>query len=194
VRRAQAESGLGESASARIAHGQRDPEVRHHRLPVVEQDICRLDIAVDDPLPVGVVQRARHVRRDVHRFVHGKLLQAVDPVAERLSLYVRHHVEEEGIRLARVEQRQNVRVLKIGGRLDLGEKTLGADDGAQFGFQDLDRDLAVVPQVIRQVDGGHAALTELSLDAVAAVEGRVEAMDRIVGHGQNRESIESGLR
>ena len=38
----------------------------------------------------------------------------------------------------------------------------------QLGLQDLERDLTLVLQVIGQVDGGHAALTQFSFDGVAA--------------------------
>ena len=55
-------------------------------------------------------------------------------------------------------QRQDVRVLEIGGGLDLAQEPLGADHRGQLGAQDLDRDLAVVLEVLREVHRGHAAL------------------------------------
>ena len=48
-------------------------------------------------------------------------------------------------------------------------------------LEDLERDLAPVPEIVGQVDRGHPTLTELALDAVAAFEGRVQAGDGI-GH------------
>ena len=74
-------------------------------------------------------------------------------------------------------------VLKVGRRLDLGQKPLGSDHGSQLGFQDLERNLALVLQVVSQIDRGHAALTELSLDGVAAFQGCIEAdkLDRARG-------------
>ena len=53
------------------------------------------------------------------------------------------------------------------GRADLAQETLGADDGGQLGAEDLDGDLALVAEVVREVDRGHAALAELALQAVA---------------------------
>ena len=64
-------------------------------------------------------------------------------------------------------------MLEVGGRLYLGKKPLGAHHHRQLGLQDLESDLALVLQVIGQEDGGHAAFTEFTLDAVAALEGRV---------------------
>ena len=67
-------------------------------------------------------------------------------------------------------------MLEAGGGLDFGEEALGAEDGAELGVQDLDGDLAVVLEVLGEVDGGHAALAELTLDAVAIGEGDGEAL------------------
>jgi hypothetical protein len=52
------------------------------------------------------------------------------------------------------------------GRISLRE-ALGAQDRGQFGPQHLERDLAVVPHVVRQIDCGHAARAQFALDDVA---------------------------
>ena len=46
-------------------------------------------------------------------------------------------------------------------------EALGPKGGGQLGMQDLDGDLALVPDVGREEDGRHAALSELALDRVA---------------------------
>ena len=43
----------------------------------------------------------------------------------------------------------------------------------------LERNVAVVLEVVGEVDRGHPALTDLTLDAVAALEGGVEAGDGV---------------
>ena len=73
------------------------------------------------------------------------------------------------------------------GRLDLAQEALGAERGGELGAQDLDRDLAVVPEVLGEVDRGHAARAELALDPVAVGERRVEAV-RGCGHWGQGES------
>ena len=78
-------------------------------------------------------------------------------------------------------QRQDVRVLQVGGRLDLGQEALGPHHGSQLGFQDLERDLALMAEVLGQVDSGHPALADFALDAVSALKGSVQAGDG-VGH------------
>ena len=66
-------------------------------------------------------------------------------------------------------------MLERRGGLDLLDEPLGAEHGGELGLQDLDRDLAVVLEVLGQVDRGHPALAELALDPVAVGEGRGEA-------------------
>ena len=46
----------------------------------------------------------------------------------------------------------------------------GAEDGRQLRPEHLERDLAVVAEVVREVDRGHAALPQLALEAVAVGE------------------------
>ena len=69
-------------------------------------------------------------------------------------------------------------VLQAGGELDLGQEPITADNGGELRVQHLDGDLATVLEVLRQVDGGHAALAEFALEAVAVTEGSGEAVDR----------------
>ena len=145
----------------------------------MEQDVLGLDVAVDHAVLVGVLQRVGHLAGDAHRVLDGQLLLARQPVAQRLALDVGHDVEDQPVGLARVEQREDVRVLEVGGGLDLGQEPLGAEDGGQLGAQDLERDLAVVPHVVRQVHRGHAAGAQLALDDVAVGEGGGEAAEGV---------------
>ena len=78
---------------------------------------------------------------------------------QRLALPVRYHVEQEGVRLARIEKRQNVGVLEVRRGFDLCQESLGSDHRSQLGLQDLKRDVAVVLQVFGPLDGGHPAFT-----------------------------------
>ena len=61
-------------------------------------------------------------------------------------------------------------MLEVGGGPDLAQEAVGAEDGGQLAAQDLDGDVAVVPEVAGEIDRRHAAGTELPLDAVAALE------------------------
>ena len=63
VRRAEREAGLGDASATGLGYGQRDAEVGDHRLARLEQDVLRLEVAMDHAPGVGVVERAGHQRR-----------------------------------------------------------------------------------------------------------------------------------
>ena len=131
--------------------------------------------------PVGVAQRVSHLAGDTQRVVERQLLLAVQPVSQRLALDQRHGIEEEAIGLARVEQRQDVRVPQIGRGLDLAQKPFRPQRLGQFRPQHLDRHLAVVLEVLGEVDCGHAPAPELTLDRVSIGE-RCMQFGEKVGH------------
>lgn len=55
--------------------------------------------------------------------------------------------------LSRIEERENVRVLEIGDRLDFLHEPLSPQHSREFGPEHLDRDLAVVLQVSQPSSG-----------------------------------------
>ena len=69
-----------------------------------------------------------------------------------------------------------------GGELDLAEEALAAERRGEVLVEDLDGDVAVVLEVVGEVDGRHAAGAELALDAVAIVEGGCEQSGGVVAH------------
>jgi hypothetical protein len=115
------------------------------------------------------------------------LLFTIEAIAQRLTLDMRHHIVQEivcqPVRLSArppaVKQRQDIGVLQMGRGLDLGQKTLGADDRCQLRPQDLERHLAVVLDVVCQVHGSHTTSTELVLDGVAVGQGGGQAFERV---------------
>jgi hypothetical protein len=60
------------------------------------------------------------------------------------------------------------------GELDLEQETLGADLGGDFRAQHLERNLAIVAEIVREEDDRHATFAELAADRVAAGECRFE--------------------
>jgi hypothetical protein len=123
----------------------------------VEQHVFRLDVAVDDALTMRVVQRGRDLAGDANRLVDRELPLSSEAIAERPALEIWHHAKEERARLARVEQRENVRVLEEGRRADLGQEPGTSDHCGDLGAENLDRDGTAVSEVVNQIHGGHAA-------------------------------------
>ena len=70
-------------------------------------------------------------------------------------------------------------MLEVRRGVDLGEDPFGAAGGGEIGLEHLERHVAVMPEVPGQIDGGHPALTKLALDAIAALDGCVQARNRI---------------
>ncbi len=94
-----------------------------------------------------------------------------------------------------------MRVLQVGGDPDLVEEAFGAQDGGQLGMENLDRDLALVLDIVGQVDRRHAAAAELTLDRVAVGQCGRQAVQHVVAHkgasrvrtGPSRQTLSVGL-
>src|SRR6185437_10825146 len=115
-------------------------------------------------------QRARDLRADLHGVVQGHLLLPLEPLAERFAGDVRHRIVQEAIRLTGVVERQDVRMVELGGNLDFAQEPRGTDRSGDFGTQDLDGDGPAVLLIQREVHDGHAAPAQLPLYAVASGE------------------------
>ncbi len=74
-----------------------------------------------------------------------------------------------------------MRMVEVGGDLDLAEKPLGSQCCSEFGAENFDRHLAVVFEIVGEVDRRHAASTDLFLDGVAVGEGGFETVEKL-GH------------
>ena len=64
----------------------------------MQQNVLRLDVAVDHAVTVRVVERVGHFARDAHGIVHAELRFAVQFLADRLALDVGHDIEQERVR------------------------------------------------------------------------------------------------
>jgi hypothetical protein len=123
------QAGLGEAIVARLGRP-RDAEIGDQGLAIPQQNVLRLDVAVEDPLAMGGVEGSRELDGDPQRLFYLQSSLPPEPIAQALALDIRHDVEQQGARsllalgmlndhLSGVEQGENVRVLQIGGDLDL---------------------------------------------------------------------------
>ena len=84
-------------------------------------------------------------------------------------------------------------MLEPGRDADLAGEAVRAERGGELGTEHLDRDLAVVLEVVGQVDGGHAALAELALDPVGGAEGTLKLVAQVAGRGDRRVVGDGGI-
>ena len=106
-------------------------------MPAEEQDVLRLDVAVDDAALVRVLERFGRLAGDAERVVQRELLLAVEPVPERLALDERHDVVEQPLGLARVVEAEDVGVLEGGGDADFAEEAVAAEQAESSGRSTL---------------------------------------------------------
>ena len=60
---------------------------------------------------------------------------------------------------------------------NLAQEPVDADSGGEVRMEHLERDGAAMLEVVREIDGRHAAGAEFALNGVAAGEGGVESVD-----------------
>ena len=130
---------------------------------------------------VGVLQGAADFAGDLERGIERKLLFPRETLPERLPICEGHHVIEQAIGLSRVEQRQNVGVLKGRGDVDLAEEPIAANDGRQLRLEQLDGDRPVVLEVLGEKDDRHPAAAELALHVVSLTERCRELIEEFHG-------------
>jgi hypothetical protein len=133
----------------------------------LEQNVFRLDVAVNHAEAVGIAEGVRDFAGDRDGIGNRELPFALESRPQRLAGDERHHVVQQPARIAAVEQRQDVRMLEARRRSDLTQKAVGTEDRAELGVQHLDGDVPIVPGVVREVDRGHTPGTELALDDVS---------------------------
>jgi len=85
---------------------------------------------------------------------------------------VRHDIVQEGVCLAAVEQREDVRMVETGRELDLAQEPLRSERSREVGVEYLERNDPVVPAILREIYGRHASAPELAIDGIGAFERR----------------------
>jgi hypothetical protein len=144
-----------------------------------DEDVLRLEVAVDDPGGVDGLEAGGDLDRDLaeQRFGHGAEIAQQPP--ERAPLHELHHQEVGGLAvgsdLADVEGANDVLVIDPLADLRLlDEAPQESGLGEQVGVHDLERHPLARLQAggavgrLGQVDGPHSPLAELGGDSVGA--------------------------
>jgi hypothetical protein len=123
-----------------------------------------------------VVQRGRGLPDDAERVVDRERPLARQPLPQRLARDERHDVVEQAVAgVARIVERQDVGMGERRRDPDLAGEPVGTQRGGELGPEHLDGHLALVPEVLGQVDRGHATPAQLALERIPAREGGGEA-------------------
>jgi hypothetical protein len=149
----------------------RDAEVREQRLSLGQEHVLGLEVAVDDPARVRVVERVGQLTHQTRGLGRVEGAVAVEPRAQRLARHERHDEVEQPGGLTRVEERQDVRVLQPCDEPDLAQEAVSAEGGRELREEHLDRHLALVSPVARQEDARHPAAPHFTGELVSVGEG-----------------------
>ena len=135
-----------------------DPEVRHERAAVLgEEQVLGLDVPVNHSVVVGILERPGGVGGNPKCILHRQLRLAPQAVAETLPFDEGHGEPELPGGFPGVMNSEDMGVLQAGGEPDFTLEAFGAERRRQLGVQHLEGDRAVVPEVVGEVDRGHAA-------------------------------------
>ena len=152
--------------------------------------------------PFGARRRAPwRCRRRSRPTAPAQRAVGADHVAEGAAVHVLHHDEGGALLLAPVVDRDDGGVVQAGGRLGLEAEALDERRVArELGEQHLERDGTVELAVVREVDVGHAAASDLADDLVAVgVDGGVSHAVRsrylsVVGPGCSARRLDTRQR
>jgi hypothetical protein len=149
------------------AQGDGNPEIGNQRLSIAEEDVLGLDVAMNDALPMCVVQRQRGFPADANRVLDRKLGFSRQTVAQAFAFDERHRKPEQVAGAAGVIHAQDVRMLQPRRQLDFALEALGAQRCRQLRLENLERYGTIVLDVARKVDRRHTATAKLPFNRIA---------------------------
>ena len=135
---------------------------------LIQKDVRRFDVAVDDSLLPGRFQPLDRLQDDIERLVGRQGALALKPFPEALALDVLHDDVGAVVALAVVVDVHDVRMGDRGHRLRLAQEQLAGASVALAQVRD-DLDGYPTPQdlVFGEIDGTHAALAQAHDDLMA---------------------------
>jgi hypothetical protein len=135
--------------------------------PLVEQHVARLHVAMDEAALVRGVECARDLREHLDRPLGRELPVPLEGGTQVGALHVPHRQVELALVLARLVDRNHVRVVERGRELRLTEEAL-PEVGVlhQLGCDQLQRHRPLERGVMREIDHAHTAAPEERLNAI----------------------------
>ncbi len=147
--------------------GQEDPPVGGHH------DVAGLDVAMDEPRSVRVIERGGHAGADVTGEFRTQPLLGVEDLAQALALDQLHHDCLAAVLFEHVVDGDDVGMVEARRGDRFTSESFGDHGvGGQRGLQPFHGDLAVECEVDGEPHLGHAALGEHALEFVAVRDDR----------------------
>ena len=141
--------------------GLREAEVEHlEMIAVGDEEVRRLDVAVNDAAPVRGVERIGDLAREVEHAMAANR-SVFDQLPDGAPFEPLHRDERLALVLAELVDRADVRVLQRGGQTRLAlEPRQPLRRRAGLVAQHLDRDFAAEPEILRSIHHAHAAFAQ----------------------------------
>ena len=164
--------------------------------PVVrDKDVVRVDVAVDQPFALGVLQTEGHLPDEPRGVARGQRARLADHLADVLPLNVLHHEVTFTGRLALIVNPHEVLVLKLG-----ADHRLAVEPGDRprvvhpLRREDLERHPTVQLRVPREVDPTHPPLADqLEEDVAVDLEAGGPTRKQLLGLPDSHHSRLHGL-
>ena len=162
---------VGRRAHAAFFRELRQSEVENFYLPVRhKKNVCRLDVAMHNPLGMRRRQRVGDLHGNLEQFIHFHRLpdgMVTDPLFQALALKLLHHDERMAVVVVNVVNRADVRMVELRRGPSLARKAVErAFVLDQVIGNKLQRDMAPQAHVFRLVDHSHPAAAQFPNHAV----------------------------
>src|SRR5437763_8749397 len=128
-----------------------------------------LDVTVGDAFPMRKSEGLGDVAQQRDRFGYRQLAVS-EPGAQRFTVYERHYIVGQTLDVTGGEQRNDMRMLKLGHEGYLASEAADRNGAGQLGGQDFDDDPTSKRRILGDEDARHSGAGELTLDRVGAAE------------------------
>ena len=148
----------------------------------LDENVVRLDIAVDDVVRVGMLQRVGDVAGDLEGALDGELLLALNEGAERVPVDVRHRVVQDVVGLSGAEHRHDARMVQHPRDLNLSTESLEIHASGELRSKHLDDHAPPYDRVVGDEDLRHTAAAQLAAQAEPAAKAVLKLLSEVGQH------------